>query len=182
MKTGTIFILTEGEYSDYGISATLRALKDFDFDAELMDVVKAQQDADWEPGDTLRIETFRAIEALEQKGFVEHVRIPELHVGSYGQFEPGVAKRVMEIQSDVPIRRWVPADSRSDQHESLKLLVEMVIDDLVESGNGFSLDSEWVDERLVDAIEARDNPSAFLMRKLSRGPAWSGTRGYDERS
>lgn len=50
------------------------------------------------------------------------------------------------------------------QHQAFRLVVEYLLDDLIESGNGLSLDDEWVQTRLKDLFEARDNPEAFLKR------------------
>lgn len=50
------------------------------------------------------------------------------------------------------------------QHQAFRLVVEYLLDDLIESGNGFSLDEAWVAQRLRDLFDARDNPEEFLKR------------------
>lgn len=54
------------------------------------------------------------------------------------------------------------------QHQAFRLVVESLLDDLIESGNGFALDDEWVRTCLKDLFEARDSPEAFLKRSGAR--------------
>lgn len=79
MKAGTIFLVTTGEYSDYGIYATLRALCDFDFDATLKQWLAAHPDDTEEYG----FSTDKFMSDLVLSGNVEEVTLPKLHVANY---------------------------------------------------------------------------------------------------
>lgn len=83
MKAGTIFILTTGEYSDFGIFATLRATEDFDFDHAVEDYKRANpNEAKQYNGDQQRF-----LEGLINAQLVEEVVLPRLHLASYSTFE-----------------------------------------------------------------------------------------------
>lgn len=52
-----------------------------------------------------------------------------------------------------------------EQHKAMAALVENLIDNLVKSGNGFEIDDAWIDDTLMDAIQCRDDPAAYLKRE-----------------
>lgn len=88
MIKGEIFILTTGEYSDFGITATLRALVAFDLDEEVRAFPKPQRPrspydrADAPPRFDFRSHKF--IEHLIAKKLAENVPLRALHLGDYG--------------------------------------------------------------------------------------------------
>ena len=88
MKTGQVFIVTTGEYSDFGIFSKLRALRDFSFDDTL---------ASWTIEHKDRIEEYSYREGdfithLIESHLVEECEIQEVHLADYGTFVPGCAR------------------------------------------------------------------------------------------
>lgn len=64
-----------------------------------------------------------------------------------------------------------------EQHKAMAAFLENLIDNLVESGNGFEIDDAWIDDTINDAIQCRDNPVEYLKRDAvlpaQRSPALS---------
>lgn len=52
-----------------------------------------------------------------------------------------------------------------NQHAAMKLIVEDLIEDLIEAGNGVSLDTAWASRRLRDLIQVSSKPLEFLARE-----------------
>lgn len=101
MKAGVIAILTTGEYSDFGIYATIRALKDFDFDFLLLGFRSRHSDAHYfSPNDFL--------DELIAQGFVEHVTLPEFHIETYGAPEQAPEGRWDSQAREGLEVTWVP--------------------------------------------------------------------------
>lgn len=101
MKAGTIFVVTSGEYSDYGLSGTFRARCDFWWNDVLEAWLKTneKQSGDYH-GD------FRAfLKHLETEDLVEHVTIPKIHIGDYGTFE----RHPEDVKETADAPTWVLA-------------------------------------------------------------------------
>lgn len=79
MKAGTVFIVTTGEYSDYGIYAKLRAKVTFSFDRELDRYLEAHASQ----AHHYRFEQSEFLKHLETRGLVEETAIPEVHLADY---------------------------------------------------------------------------------------------------
>lgn len=92
MKAGTIFLVTTGEYSDYGVYATLRAKVDFDFDATLAQWLAAHPEDDREYG----FSDDRFMSDLILSGVVEEVTVPRLHLSNYSTPEKSPEKDASE--------------------------------------------------------------------------------------
>lgn len=58
------------------------------------------------------------------------------------------------------------------RHLALRLAVESVLDDLIESGNGMELDTAWVAETVKRLIEARDTPEVYLRNAPRLRGSW----------
>jgi hypothetical protein len=80
MKQGETYVLTTGEYSDYGIRAIVTALREFDFDAAIA-AYKATL-----PEHTCHYDERNGlIDYLLAQGLVAFAEtVSELHVGDYG--------------------------------------------------------------------------------------------------
>ena len=85
MKAGEIFITTTGEYSDYGIGGTWRALIEFSLDREIAN----RATSDGGPDDYRGSKLF---DRLIREGKVEEFKIREVHLGDYGRWEDSPAK------------------------------------------------------------------------------------------
>jgi hypothetical protein len=59
---------------------------------------------------------------------------------------------------------YAPSQPLNEQHLAMQLLIEGLLDDFIERGNGCELDDEWAKAREKDLFDARDNPRAFLHR------------------
>lgn len=82
---GTVFIVTEGEFSEYVVVGAFRALRDFSpsEEAALITPIEKEESDEW----YCRIEKF--IPQLIRLGIVEEVDCERLHLGSYGELDPG---------------------------------------------------------------------------------------------
>jgi hypothetical protein len=84
MKTGTKYIITEGCYSDYGITDSFVALKTFSFDKALARWLAAHGDnGDFGYSDGQTIHDF--LEWLRSEGYVAEEKLHEVHIGDYGR-------------------------------------------------------------------------------------------------
>lgn len=81
MNTGETFFVTTGEYSDYGIHAILRARRDFSWD-ELA--------ARWSE---LGKDHYHFVEYLTDEGYVEHVKMIEIHMADYSRMNTDAEKK-----------------------------------------------------------------------------------------
>lgn len=85
MKRGDVYLLTHEEYADYGILGIIRALKDFDFDAEIVLFKDLCDRNDQENQGVYSYAGF--FDRLIASGLCELAGIHELHLGSYGRLE-----------------------------------------------------------------------------------------------
>jgi hypothetical protein len=96
MKQGTIFILTSGCYSDFGIYEVMRAKADFDFD----DVVATV------PKDSHSIR--KLVDRLLETGLAESVSAPAIWLGEYGSIETPTESFEVTMRKRYPSPdRWV---------------------------------------------------------------------------
>lgn len=79
MKSGTVFIVTSGEYSDFGIYGKFKAEKDFSFDAELKSFLESNPDLH----EQYHFDRERFFDSLLLGGLVSQVSIPEMHIDDY---------------------------------------------------------------------------------------------------
>jgi len=98
VKAGVIFLVTSGEYSDYGIRATLLALQDFSWDDEAQDFERRRQASD------TYIDSGMVIDHIIARGLARHVYLPEIDLGSYGALNPGAEASV--TKGSTPLRGW----------------------------------------------------------------------------
>ena len=83
VQPGFIFVLTEGEYSDYGIRGFVKVLKPF-ISSKLVDEFKEQY---VEPEEVNSIPIYAFELWLVEEGYVEPVdnQVGSWHLGSYGE-------------------------------------------------------------------------------------------------
>lgn len=85
MKKGELFIVTTGEYSDYGIAAKFEALQQFSADAELAQWVKDHP----ESSEKYHFNSTKFLQWLETRGLVKEATIREWHLESYSSLADG---------------------------------------------------------------------------------------------
>lgn len=83
IQAGQLVLLSSGEYSDYGVLAIAKSLKDFDTNEETINFL---EELKIHSGHDHDIE-FRFMAWLHKKGFIEDVPYREVHLGSYGRIE-----------------------------------------------------------------------------------------------
>lgn len=79
MKAGTTFIVTSGEYSDYGISGTFETLKAFSLDVELERWLSDRPEQRFSYG--FRDHDF--MDSLVERDLIRHVDIKRVHLHDY---------------------------------------------------------------------------------------------------
>ncbi len=91
MKAGQRFIVTTGEYSDYGIRDAFVVLKDFSFDKALERWIEAHgDDGSFTYEDGRDEQAFLA--SLRTDGFVADEPLNVVHLSNYSRPEPSPAK------------------------------------------------------------------------------------------
>jgi hypothetical protein len=91
MKTGDRFIVTTGEYSDYGIRDSFVVLKDFSFDLALKRWLSEHGDGgNFGYGHGQSDQDFLA--SLRADGYVADEKLNKIHLMDYYRSEPDPAK------------------------------------------------------------------------------------------
>lgn len=103
MKAGQIFITTHGEYSDYGIGGTWRALQDFDLDKSLASFVSEYRVTEVPTIEAQYFDKQKFQEYLLSSGLIEAVHLPSVHLGDYGEHPKKLEPEEVEVQ------QWVRA-------------------------------------------------------------------------
>lgn len=86
MKKNDLFNLSHDEYSNYEISNTMRALKDFTMahlKAHIEDTGECMSDGDKEWSDLYDVPEF-----MIKHGYCEKIPCGEINVGGYGMLDP----------------------------------------------------------------------------------------------
>lgn len=83
-KKGEYILLTEGEYSDYGINAFGIVIKDFDMnEIEKEYFIKYPEDKEEYNGNEERVVNF----LINEKKVIKELNKRELHLGAYGNIK-----------------------------------------------------------------------------------------------
>jgi hypothetical protein len=88
MKVGDLFNLSHGEYSDYSIINTMKALKDFtmlDVKTAVKESGECRDEYGWDD-DCINIEA--VTDYMIKYGYCEKIQCEEMHLGSYSSFDP----------------------------------------------------------------------------------------------
>lgn len=88
MKAGETFIVTSGEYSDFGIRDSLRALVDFDWNECVTAYLELHPDQSVAYGG----EFDKFLSWLREIGKVETAPLIQVHIGDYGTFDRNVGE------------------------------------------------------------------------------------------
>lgn len=116
MKKNTLFVMTTGCYSDFGISAIFYAQRDFDLDA----LLSSWLDAHPEQKEKYHFSPYDFQDWLEKEGYVAVGNLPVVHLGEYGE-APDSPEAEAEKAATGPAAQWVPAPSvQSGTGETLK--------------------------------------------------------------
>ena len=113
VKRNELFVLTTGEYSDYGVQAILRARKDFDFDA----VMKAFVSRDETPEHSRTFFETKFVQHLIDSGLAREEPCIFLHISDYGRphtdCEAEARKQIAEAEQRERDRAQAKHDRRS---------------------------------------------------------------------
>ena len=101
MKTGDRFIVTTGEYSDYGIRDSFVVLKDFSFDLALKRWLSEHGD-DGKFGYTGQSDQ-DFLASLRTDGYVIDEKLNEVHLCDYSRPEPSPAKDMADEPAHVSV-------------------------------------------------------------------------------
>jgi hypothetical protein len=87
---GEVIVLTQGEYSDFGIDSFAVALQDFDMGGQAREYAKETGKDSYQNGTWANV----FIPWMVIKQLIMPVEYREIYIGTYGTFEPdfGVAK------------------------------------------------------------------------------------------
>ena len=102
MKTGERFIVTTGEYSDYGIRDSFVVLKDFSFDLALAEWIKKNSDDGSFSYDRGKTEQ-DFLQSLRASGMVADEKWNEVHLSDYSRPEPSPAQDMADEPAQVSV-------------------------------------------------------------------------------
>ena len=91
MKKGDRFIVTTGEYSDYGIRDSFVVLKDFSFDQALLRWLNVRGGVDGSFGDGPGHGEQDFLASLRTNGYVADENLNTVHMANYSRPEPSPA-------------------------------------------------------------------------------------------
>jgi len=86
IKKGQLIIISDGEYDDYQIVNTFRALKDFDTNEVMREFLIKHPEADGNLHSLLSPRTINTFQCyLIETGMAEEVHTTEWHIADYGK-------------------------------------------------------------------------------------------------